>query len=118
MGPASWDRTPGNKIAVGIDLQNQSDFAGFYDLPISQQVMQPLPDLTAVNPVWAGSTAGYNGAIQVYMNADQVSASCLGPKMGGELPASQSIGGERAGIPVGPGRNRYSYSRVGHKPGI
>jgi hypothetical protein len=67
--------TADNKIAIGIDLQNQSEFAGFFDLPITSQVMQPLPDLTAVNPVWAGSTAGYNGVIQDYMNADQVSAT-------------------------------------------
>ena len=66
--------TPDNKIAIGIDLQNQSNFAGFFDLPISQQVMQPLPDLTASSPVWAGSMAGYNGVLQNYMNADQVSA--------------------------------------------
>ncbi|HLK22487.1 MAG TPA: hypothetical protein VKT81_26255 [Bryobacteraceae bacterium] len=67
--------TPDNKIAVGIDLEDQSKFAGFFDVPILQQVMQPLPDLTAVNPLWAGSTSGYNGNLQNYMNADQVSAS-------------------------------------------
>jgi hypothetical protein len=67
--------TPDRKIAVGIDLQNIANFAGFFDLPIFQQVMQPLPDLTAVNPSWAGSTAGYNGALQSYMNADQLSAT-------------------------------------------
>ena len=66
--------SPDNKIAIGIDTQNQSYYAGFFDLPISQQVMQPLPDLTASDPVWAGSTAGYNGVLQSYMNADQVSA--------------------------------------------
>ena len=66
--------TPDNKIAVGIDLQDQSKFAGFFDLPILQQVMQPLPDLTTINPIWAGSTSGYNGVLQDYMNADQVDA--------------------------------------------
>ena len=66
--------TPDNKIAIGTDLQNQSYFAGFFDLPITQQIMQPLPDLTASGPLWAGSTAGYNGVLQTYMNADHVSA--------------------------------------------
>ena len=64
-----------NKIAIAADTQNQSMYAGFFDTPITQQVMQPLPDLTAVSPHWAGSTAGYNGAIQQYMNADQTAAS-------------------------------------------
>jgi hypothetical protein len=103
--------TPGNKIAVGIDLQNQSDYAGFYDLPISQLVMQPLPDLTAVNPVWAGSMAGYNGAIQTYMNADQVSASAwdrrwvvnyrhLNPSAGNGFEYRSSPGGSDTLAPV------------------
>ncbi len=56
-------------------MQDQSKYAGFFDVPISQQIMQPLPDLTATNPLWAGSTAGYNGAIQEYMNADHTKAS-------------------------------------------
>jgi len=73
-GTSTVGSTPDNKIAIGIDLLDQSKFAGFFDLPILQQVMQPLPDLTAVNPVWAGSTSGYNGNLQDYMNADQSAA--------------------------------------------
>lgn len=74
-GTAVVGSAPDRKIAVGIDLQNISDFAGFFDLPIFQQIMQPLPDLTAVNPPWAGSTAGYNGVLQSYMDAGQLSAT-------------------------------------------
>jgi hypothetical protein len=62
------------KTAIGVDVTNQNYYAGFFDEPISQQIMQPLPDLAAVNPLWAGSSAGYNGMIQTYMNADQVVA--------------------------------------------
>jgi len=66
--------TPNNKIAIGADSQGLNYYAGFYDLPISQQIMQPLPDLTASLPLWAGSTAGYNGFVQTYMNNDQTVA--------------------------------------------
>ncbi len=66
---------PDRKIAVAVDLQNQSKYAGFYDLPTTQQIMQPLPAIAAVNPAWAGSGAGYAGLIQQYMNADQLAAS-------------------------------------------
>ena len=74
-GAAVIGSSPDKKIAVGIDLQDQSKYAGFFDVPISQQIMQPLLDLTASNPLWAGSTAGFNGAIQEYMNADHTKAS-------------------------------------------
>jgi hypothetical protein len=74
-GTAVVGSNPGNKTALGVDSQNPADFGGFYDLPVSLQVMRPLADLTAISPVWAGSTAGYNGVIQDYMNADQVSAT-------------------------------------------
>ncbi|HYL37271.1 MAG TPA: hypothetical protein VEV17_15245 [Bryobacteraceae bacterium] len=66
---------PDNKIAVAVDLQDQSKYAGFYDSPVVQQIMQPLPDIGAVNPAWAGSGAGYAGFIQQYMNNDQAAAS-------------------------------------------
>ncbi len=66
---------PDNKIAVAVDLQDQTKYAGFYDLPIAQQIMQPLPDIAAVSPAWAASGAGYAGLIQQYMNNDQAGAS-------------------------------------------
>ncbi|HTS51480.1 MAG TPA: hypothetical protein VMH05_26210 [Bryobacteraceae bacterium] len=66
---------PNNKIAVAVDLQDQTKYAGFYDLPIAQQIMQPLPDIAAVGPAWAASGAGYAGLIQQYMNNDQLAAS-------------------------------------------
>ncbi len=66
---------PNNKIAVAVDLQDQTKYAGFYDLPISQQIMQPLPHLGAVNPNWAASGSGYTGLLQQYMNNDQLVAS-------------------------------------------
>lgn len=62
------------KTSVGVDLLDQSKYAGFFDVPIGQQVMEPLPDLTASYPLWAGSTAAYNGVIQTYMNADHIAA--------------------------------------------
>ncbi|MBZ5610855.1 MAG: hypothetical protein LAP38_21540 [Acidobacteriia bacterium] len=67
--------TPNNKIAVAVELQDQTKYAGFYDVPITQQVMQPLPAIAAVSPAWAGSGAGYTGLIQQYMNSDQTAAS-------------------------------------------
>ena len=66
---------PNNKIAVAVNLQDQSKYAGFYDLPIAQQIMQPLPDIAAVNPAWQASGAGYAGQIQQYMNNDQLAAA-------------------------------------------
>ncbi len=66
---------PNNKITVAVDLQDQTKFAGFYDLPTAQQIMQPLPDLAAVNPGWAASGAGYAGLLQQYMNSDQLAGS-------------------------------------------
>ena len=66
---------PNNKIAVAVDLQDQTKYAGFYDLPITQQIMQPLPDIAAVSPEWAASGSGYAGLIQQYMNNDQLAAS-------------------------------------------
>ncbi|HXP88008.1 MAG TPA: hypothetical protein VN841_24980 [Bryobacteraceae bacterium] len=71
-GTNSVGSNPNNKTSVAIDLQDQGKLAGFYDAPISQQVMRPLPDLTVHNPAWAGSTAGYAGPLQDYMNNDQV----------------------------------------------
>jgi hypothetical protein len=73
-GTNSLGSNPNNKTAIGIDLQDQGKLAGFYDTPVSQQVMRPLPDLTVRNPVWAGSASGYAGPIQDYMNNDQVNA--------------------------------------------
>ena len=73
-GSSNVGSTPDRKTAIAVDLQDQSKFAGFYDQPVSLQVMQPLPDLSAAFPVWAGSTAGYNGFVQQYMNNDQVAA--------------------------------------------
>jgi len=64
-----------NKISVAVDLQDQTKYAGFYDSPAAQQIMQPLPDIGVVNPLWVGSASGYTGAIQQYMNNDQLSAS-------------------------------------------
>jgi hypothetical protein len=74
-GVQTTGSNPNNKIAVAVDLQDQSKYAGFYDSPIAQQIMQPLPDMATVNPAWAGSGAGYAGLIQQYMNNDQVAAS-------------------------------------------
>ena len=74
MEPASLDPLPIGRSPSASICRTNPTFAGFFDLPICQQVMQPLPDLTAVNPLWAGSTAGYNGNLQNYMNADQVAA--------------------------------------------
>jgi hypothetical protein len=66
---------PDNKIAVAVDLQDQTKYAGFYDTPITQQIMQPLPDIAAVSPAWAASSSGYAGQIQQYMNDDQFAAT-------------------------------------------
>ncbi len=74
-GTQSPGSNPSNRTAVAIDLQNQTEYAGFFDLPIAQQIMQPLPDLTVRNPVWAGSSAGYAGVLQDYMNNEQLAAS-------------------------------------------
>jgi hypothetical protein len=74
-GVSSVGSNPGNKVSVAVDLQDQTKYAGFYDLPNTQQIMQPLPDIGVVNPAWAGSASGYAGAIQQYMNNDQLSAS-------------------------------------------
>lgn len=73
-GTAAVGSSPDKKIAIAVDSQNQNYYAGFYDLPASQEVMEPLPDLAAAYPVWASSGAGYNGVVQQYMNADQVDA--------------------------------------------
>ena len=45
-GASGAGSNPNNK-SVARGLKDQSKYAGFYDLPIGQQVMQPLPDLTA-----------------------------------------------------------------------
>ena len=74
-GTAASGSTATNRTSVAIDLQDQSKLAGFFDSPLMQQVMEPLPDLTARNPVWAGSTSQYNGLLQDYMNNDQLAAS-------------------------------------------
>ncbi|HEV2200140.1 MAG TPA: hypothetical protein VGR73_09980 [Bryobacteraceae bacterium] len=74
-GAQAVGSSPDKRIAIGSDTQDQSKYAGFYDVPVLQQVMRPLPDLTAVAPAWAGSAAGYSGPIQTYMNNDQVSAA-------------------------------------------
>jgi len=66
---------PNNKIAVAVNLQDQTRYAGVFDQPIAQQIMEPLPDIGAVNPVWSGSAAGYAGLLQQYMNNDQVAAN-------------------------------------------
>lgn len=64
-----------NKISVAVDLQDQTKYAGFYNAPITQQFMQPLPDIGVVNPLWAASSSGYAGALQQYMNNDHLSAA-------------------------------------------
>jgi len=73
-GTQSLGSNASNRTAVAIDLQNQSEYAGFFDSPITQQIMQPLPDLTVRNPLWAGSTAGYAGVLQDYMDNEQLAA--------------------------------------------
>ncbi len=67
--------SPPNKIAVALDLQNQNNYAGFFDTAVLQQVMQPIPDVASANPVWAASRAQFNSGIQAYMNNDQLSAA-------------------------------------------
>jgi len=74
-GAQAVGTSPDKKIAIAVDLQDPNNYAGFYDVPVLQQVMRPPPDLTASAPAWAGSTAGYSGPIQTYMNNDQVSAA-------------------------------------------
>ena len=73
-GASTVGSSPDRKTALGSDLQNQSFYAGFYDQPVTQQIMQALPDLTTNFPLWAGSSSAYNGVIQTYMDADQVAA--------------------------------------------
>ena len=74
-GTQAVGSTAENRTIVGIDLADQKKYAGFFDLPVTRQIMMPLPDLTIRNPVWAGSKSQYSGALQDYMNNDQVSAS-------------------------------------------
>lgn len=74
-GTTAVGSNPSNETAVAIDLQDQSKLAGFFDTPVEQQVMQPLPDLTAHSPAWANFTSGYAGPLQDYMNNDQVDGS-------------------------------------------